>query len=56
MATSSPTRTPKEVLKELEEQAPILPVDSQIKLDTYLRSATKLYNEARTQYLKSEKV
>ncbi len=50
------TASAREVLKQLEDQAPVLQVDNQIKLDLYLRSATKLNTEAKTQFLKSEKV
>ena len=53
---ASANTTSSEILKKLEEQAPILPVDKQTRLDIYLRSANKLHLEATTQFEKQQKV
>jgi hypothetical protein len=50
------TATKSEILKKLEDQAPILPVDKKTRLDIYLRSANKLLVEATTQFEKQNNV
>ena len=42
------------VLQEIEKEAPYMHVDNDLKLDTYLRSANKLFLEAKNLYFIQE--